>query len=150
MATKAPVESSEVQEIPSADTPYTVEILHVTPDCEHGNYLEETKSITPCAGHGAGQELLDADPPPSRLPGTAQFNPCNLLDALIKILGVKNDAGLARTLEISPPIISRIRRKKIAISGTVLLRMHEVSELSIFKLRFLMDDLGPLFRPGIK
>ena len=150
MAIKAPVKSSKVQEIPSVGTPYTVEILHVTPDSEHGNYLKETNAITPFADHGCAHEVRDAEKSRARLPGTAQFNPCNLLDALIKILGVKNDAGLARTLEISPPIISRIRRKKIAISGTVLLRMHEVSELSIFKLRFLMDDLGPLFRPGIK
>ena len=149
MATKVTATASKVQETPSVGTPSTVEILHAPPDCERGAYFEETKTIPPSADHGWGHEVLDAEKSRSELPG-AQFNPCNLLDALIKILGVKNDAGLARTLEISPPIISRIRRKKIAISGTVLLRMHEVSELSIFKLRFLMDDLGPLFRPGIK
>ena len=104
------------------------------------------------ADHGWVHEVPDAGKIRSESPGTptTQMNPCNLLDALIKILGVKNDAALARTLEISPPIISRIRRKRIGISGTVLLRMHEVSELSISRLRFLMNDLSPRFRPGIK
>ena len=83
-------------------------------------------------------------------PSVTLFHPGNLLDSLTKILGLKNDAALARALEVSAPVLSKIRHRTLAVSGAVLIRMQEVSDLSISDLRFLMNDLSPRFRPGIK
>lgn len=69
-----------------------------------------------------------------------QFKPCDLLDALIKELGLKNDAALSRTLELTAPLISKLRSQASPVSAFVLIRMHEVSGLSIAELRGLMGD----------
>ncbi len=67
-------------------------------------------------------------------------NPGALLDALIQYLHLKNDAALGRALEVQAPIISKIRSRRAPVSAAMLIRMHEVSNLSIRDLRFLMDD----------
>ncbi len=74
------------------------------------------------------------------------YNPCRLLDALIEQLGLKNDAALARALEVAPPMISKIRHRALPVGGAMLIRMHEISTLSIDELRLLMGDQRKKFR----
>ena len=69
-----------------------------------------------------------------------QTAPANLLDALIEHLGLKNDAALSRALEMSPPMISKLRSKALPVSAMVLVRMHDVTGLGIRELRALMGD----------
>lgn len=69
-----------------------------------------------------------------------KYDPCNLLDALIKQLGIKNDAALSRRLEVAPPVISKIRHKILPVGPNLIIRMHEESGLSIKELRALMGD----------
>jgi hypothetical protein len=76
------------------------------------------------------------------------YNPNNLLDSLIEKLGLKNDAALSRALEVAPPVISKIRHRRLPIGASLLIRMHEVSELSITELRALMGDQRGKFRVG--
>ena len=64
----------------------------------------------------------------------------DLLDALSDFLELKNDAGLARELQLYPPIISKIRHGKSPISAAVLISMHELSGISIVQLRAHMGD----------
>jgi hypothetical protein len=71
---------------------------------------------------------------------TQASGPEILLDFLIGYLGLKNDAALARRLSFSPPRISKIRHLSVPVSGEVLIRMHEISSLSIRRLRALMGD----------
>ena len=73
-----------------------------------------------------------------RLPEGAEYDPNRVLDAIISKLRLKNDAALARILEVAPPVISKIRHNTLPIGATILLRMHEVSEYSIGELRALM------------
>jgi hypothetical protein len=75
-----------------------------------------------------------------------EYNPGNLLDGLIEHLGLKNDAALARTLEVAPPMVSKMRHRTLPVSGAVLIRMHEVSGLSIAEMRILMGDRRQKFR----
>jgi len=82
----------------------------------------------------------------SRLADQLAYDPNNLLDALIEKLALKNDAALSRALEVAPPVISKIRHNKLPIGGTLLIRMHEVSHLSIKELRSLMGDRRDKFR----
>jgi hypothetical protein len=76
------------------------------------------------------------------LPEKEDFNydPNNLMDALIKQLGIKNDAALSRRLEVAPPVISKIRHKILPVGPNLLIRMHEESGLSIREIRALMGD----------
>lgn len=75
-----------------------------------------------------------------------QYDPNNLLNALIQKLGLKNDAALSRKLEVAPPVISKIRHNRLPVGASLLIRMHEVSGLSIRELRRLMGDRRAKFR----
>jgi len=74
------------------------------------------------------------------------YNPNNLLDALLERMSLKNDAALSRLLEVAPPIVSKIRHRKIPIGASMLIRMHEESGLSIAELRALMGDRRQIYR----
>jgi len=65
-------------------------------------------------------------------------DPNILLDALIEKLNLKNDAALSRLLEVAPPVISKLRHGTLPIGPTMLIRMHEVSEMNIREMRALM------------
>jgi hypothetical protein len=53
---------------------------------------------------------------------------------------LKNDAELCRVLEVQPPIISKIRHRKLNVGATILLRMHEKSNISIRELKELTAE----------
>jgi len=74
------------------------------------------------------------------------YDPNNLLDSLIRRLDLKNDAALSRSLEVAPPVISKIRHHRLPVGASLLIRMHEVSNLSISDLRALMGDRREKFR----
>jgi hypothetical protein len=79
---------------------------------------------------------------------TLQYNPNNLLDTLTALLLLKNDAALSRALEVAPPVISKIRHHRLPVGASLLIRMHDVSGLSIRDLRNLMGDFGDKFHQG--
>jgi hypothetical protein len=70
----------------------------------------------------------------------ASYNPNHLLDVIIEKMKLKNDAALSRALEVAPPVISKIRHHKLPIGASILIRMHEVTNLSIRELKELMGD----------
>jgi hypothetical protein len=74
------------------------------------------------------------------------YNPNRLLDALLESMRLKNDAALARMLEVAPPVISKIRHHRMPVSSSVLIRMHEATKMSIGDLRFLMGDRRNKYR----
>ncbi len=74
------------------------------------------------------------------------YDPDNLLASLIGKLKLKNDAALSRALEVSPPVISKIRHRRLPVTGSLLIRMHEVTNLSIGELRGLLGDRRSKFR----
>jgi hypothetical protein len=74
------------------------------------------------------------------------YNPNRLLDHLIERLHLKNDAALSRALEVAPPVISKIRHRRLPVGASMLIRMHEVSSLSVRELRDLMGDRRTKYR----
>ncbi len=82
----------------------------------------------------------------NRLEDQLAYDPNNLLDSLIDKLSLKNDAALSRALEVAPPVISKIRHRRLPVGASLLIRMHEVSDLSIRDLRILMGDRRDKFR----
>jgi hypothetical protein len=78
------------------------------------------------------------------------YDPNRLLNALIERLNLKNDAALSRALEVAPPVISKIRHRRLPVGASLLIRMHEVSEMSIRELRDLMGDRREKFRMSDK
>ena len=74
------------------------------------------------------------------------YNPNHLLDILIERLNLKNDAALSRALEVAPPVISKIRHRRLPVGASMLIRMHEVTGMSIRDLRDLMGDRRTKYR----
>ncbi|AIY40133.1 hypothetical protein LT85_0975 [Collimonas arenae] len=74
------------------------------------------------------------------------YDPNHLLDALIEKLKLKNDAALSRALEVAPPVISKIRHHRLPVGASLLIRMYEVTDLTISELRELMGDRRRKFR----
>ena len=89
-----------------------------------------------------------ADLRAGRNPDTHRYDPSHLLDTLQATLKLKNDAALSRTLGLSPPVISKIRHRQIPVGASVLIRIHEVTHLSIAVLRGLMGDRRKQYRIG--
>ena len=74
------------------------------------------------------------------------YNPNKLFDHLIEKFSLKNDAALARHLGLAPPVVSKIRHHHLPVSAAVLIRIHEVTDISIRDLRYLMGDRRDKFR----
>jgi hypothetical protein len=85
------------------------------------------------------QEMLEAMHR-ARAAEPSSFKPNKLLDTLIQRMHLKNDAELCRVLEVQPPIISKIRHRKLNVGATILLRMHEKSEIPIAELKDLANE----------
>ncbi len=86
-------------------------------------------------------------PSPSHsLASQSTYNPNHLLDTLRERMKLKNDAALSRALEVAPPVISKIRHRPLPVGASLLIRMHEVTELSIRDLRDLMGDRRTKYR----
>lgn len=65
------------------------------------------------------------------------YNPDALLDHVIEKLNLKNDAALARLLKVAPPVLSKIRHKRLSIGPAMLLRLHDVTDMPARELRAL-------------
>ena len=66
---------------------------------------------------------------------TQKSNPNGLLDEVISIMHLKNDAALARALEVAPPVISKLRHQRIPVGASFLVKCHELGGLSFQHMR---------------
>ena len=58
-----------------------------------------------------------------------------LLDSLLVDNALKNDAALARALEVAPPVISKLRHGRLAIGSTLILAIHETFGVPVAEIR---------------
>jgi len=70
--------------------------------------------------------------------GVDSYDPDNLLDAVIERMNTKNDAGLARALEVAPPVISKIRNRRLTVGATMMIRIHDKAGMQIDEIHQLM------------
>ena len=61
----------------------------------------------------------------------AAYDPNRLLDFLIEKTRAKNDLALSRKLDVAAPVLSKIRHRRMPVGATLLLRMHEICDVSI-------------------
>ena len=74
------------------------------------------------------------------------YDPDRLLDAMLEKLQLKNDAALCRALEVAPPVISKIRHRRLPVGASMLIRMHEVTDMSVAQLREILGDRRQKYR----
>lgn len=76
----------------------------------------------------------------------AGYDPDNLLDTLIEKMKLKNDAALSRLLQVAPPVISKIRHRRLPVGASLLIRMHEETGMTVRELRDLLGDRRRRYR----
>lgn len=79
-------------------------------------------------------------------PAVAPYHPERVLDKVSEKLKLCNDAALARALQIAAPLLDQIRHGQTPLRASILLRINEVSGLSMGELRALMGDRRSKFR----
>lgn len=65
------------------------------------------------------------------------YAPEKLLDYIGGLTGLANDAAIARYLHVSAPVISKMRNRRLPVSDAILVRIHEITELPIARLKEL-------------
>jgi plasmid maintenance system antidote protein VapI len=88
--------------------------------------------------------MTEHEAPENRL-----FNPNHLLDSILERMKLKNDAALSRLLSVAPPVISKIRHGRLPVGASLLIRMHEETDISISELRELMGDRRSKYRLSV-
>ena len=63
--------------------------------------------------------------------------PNHLLDVLLERHGLKNDAALARVLDLAPPVISKVRHGRQPLTPTFILNIHETLHVPVEEIRSL-------------
>jgi plasmid maintenance system antidote protein VapI len=63
--------------------------------------------------------------------------PNYLLDVLLQRHELKNDAALAVALAVAPPVISKVRHGRQALTPTFILNIHETFAMSVEEVRLL-------------
>jgi hypothetical protein len=60
-----------------------------------------------------------------------QQDPNGLLNEAMRRLSLKNDAALARAFSLAPPVLSKIRHKRLIVGPTFLLKCHEIAGMPL-------------------
>ena len=66
------------------------------------------------------------------------YDPNRLLDTISENMNLKNDAALSRALQVEPPVISKIRHRKLGVGDSLLVRIHDMTSMPINDIRTLM------------
>lgn len=74
------------------------------------------------------------------------YQPHRLFDVIRHIRGLSTDTELAGFLEVGRPLISKVRRGYLPLSGGLLLRIHEVTAFDIGWLKEVAGDRRKLQR----
>lgn len=82
--------------------------------------------------------------------GVKTYDPNNLIDAVTARLALKNDAAVARALKVETPIIEKVRSNSLPLGGYLLMRLREVTGMSVTDLQDLMGDRRRKFRMNVR
>ncbi len=69
-----------------------------------------------------------------------KLQPNALVDYLLKKLGLKNDRQLAEYFDVLPPVISKIRNRRMSVSANMILLIHEKLDIPVAEIRRLIDQ----------
>jgi hypothetical protein len=46
---------------------------------------------------------------------------------------------------LSPSVLSKVKRRRLAVSSEILLKIHDATDIPVRELRHWMGDMRPLF-----
>ena len=60
-----------------------------------------------------------------------------LIECLKKLFNLKNDAALAKDLNVAPPVISKLKSGVLEIGPTLLIKIHDAYGMPVTQIRAL-------------
>lgn len=69
-----------------------------------------------------------------------KLQPNALVDYLLEKLSLKNDRQLAEYFDVLPPVISKIRNRRMSVSANMILLIHEKLDIPVAEIRRLIDQ----------
>lgn len=73
-------------------------------------------------------------------PDLGSYDSNHLLDSILDELNLPNDAALAEALEVEEGVIGELREMRREVDAAILIRMHELTDISIVGLRNILGD----------
>jgi hypothetical protein len=64
-------------------------------------------------------------------------NAAHMLDVVLQKQNLKNDAALARAIQVGPPVISKVRNECQPPSATLLVKLHEATGMTTMEIKAL-------------
>lgn len=74
------------------------------------------------------------------LPDLGSYDSNHLLDSILDQLHLPDDAALCEALEVDESVISDLREMRREVDAALLIRMHELTDISIVGLRNILGD----------
>ena len=69
----------------------------------------------------------------------------DFIDHILTELRLKNDAALARLMEVAPPVVSKMRHGRIPVGCSYIIRWHEMTG---WPISYIKECLGlPTWKP---
>jgi len=63
-----------------------------------------------------------------------------LLNKTMEVLELKNDRHLAATVGVAPPVISKIRHGHLKVGAVLIIRIHELTEMSVKDIKAMLEN----------
>ncbi|MEY3694615.1 MAG: hypothetical protein RL083_440 [Pseudomonadota bacterium] len=73
------------------------------------------------------------------------YAPEAFLYRLCERLGARSLSALGRVVGLSPSVLSKVKRRRLAISSEILLKIHDSTDIPVRELRRWMGDMRPYF-----
>ena len=70
----------------------------------------------------------------------SSYDPARLFDTVRQRLQLHSDKALAKALQIAPPLLARLREQVLPVSGSLLLRIQDVSGIAVAELQRVLGD----------
>jgi hypothetical protein len=74
------------------------------------------------------------------LPDYGSYDSNHLLDSILDELHLPDDAALCEALDVDESVISDLREMRREVDAALLIRMHELTDISIAGLRNILGD----------
>jgi len=76
----------------------------------------------------------------SDMPDLGSYDSNHLLDSILDQLHLPDDAALCEALDVDESVISDLREMRREVDAALLIRMHELTDISIAGLRNILGD----------
>ena len=76
----------------------------------------------------------------AEVPELGSYDSNHLLDSILDNLHLPNDAALCEALDVDEAVISDLRKMNREVDAALLIRMHELTDISIAGLRNILGD----------